>query len=305
MKAIQYASYAGLGGFTLVDAPKPTPGADEVLVKVHAAGLNPVDIAVSVGYLKDMMPLAFPVTPGGELSGVIETVGSGVTTFKAGDAILAPTGINGAFAEYAIVKAASLTRKPNALNFNEAAGLPVAAATATAALNAGNVGAGTRVLIHAAAGGVGSVLVQLAKARGAEITALASAGNIDFVKSLGADHVVDRASRYEETIRDQDIVIDAFGPEAQARSWGALRRGGALLSLVTAPSEEEAAKHGVRSAMVYGTPTPEAIGAAAALAEAGKLKVHVSRTYPLAEAKAALTELGKGTTRGKLILTML
>lgn len=304
MKAIQYSSYAGLDGLTLVDAPKPAPGTDEVLVKIFAAGVNPVDTAVSAGYLKDFMPLSFPITAGSEFAGVIESVGSGVSNFKAGDAVHGPLALTGAFAEYVVVKATALVHKPQAMNFAEAAGLPIAAATATAALNAGNVGPGTKLLIHAAAGGVGSVAVQLAKARGAEVTALASAGNIEFVKSLGADRVVDRATQYENEIGDFDVVLDAFGPPAQERSWGLLRKGGAMLSLVTQPSEEMAAKYGVRAVQIFGALTAEILKEADALVEAGKLKVHVTRTYPLAQAKDALLEIASGKVRGKLVLVI-
>lgn len=304
MKAIQYSSYAGLTGLTLVDAPKPSPAAGEVLVKIHAAGVNPVDIAVSEGFLKDFMPLQFPVTAGSEIAGVVEAVGSDVQGFAPGDAVHAPLGVSGAFAEYALVKAAALVHKPQSMSFAEAAGLPIAAATAIAALNAGNVGPGTKLLIHAAAGGVGSVAVQLAKARGAEVTALASKSNIDFVKSLGADRVVDRATQYEDSLSDFDVVLDAFGPAAQDRSWGLLRKGGAMLSLVTQPSEETAAKYGVRAVRIFGTPTAAVLAEADALVDAGKLKVHVSRTYPLAQAKDALLEIASGKVRGKLVLAI-
>jgi NADPH:quinone reductase-like Zn-dependent oxidoreductase len=188
------------------------------------------------------------------------------------------------------------------MRFEGAAGLPIAATTAIAALNAGDVGPGTRLLIHAAAGGVGSVAVQMAKARGAEVIALASAGNFTFVHSLGADQVIDRTSPYEDQLCGIDVVLDAFGPAAQARSWHTLRKGGILLSLVAAPSQEEADKHGVRAAMVYGNPTAAALAQADELVNTGKLKVHVSRTYPLSGAMDALREVATGKVRGKIVL---
>jgi NADPH:quinone reductase-like Zn-dependent oxidoreductase len=304
MKAIQYSSYAGADGLTLVEAPKPTPQSGEVLVKIHAAGVNPVDIAVSEGFFKDFRPMSFPITAGSEMAGVIEAVGSDVKNFAVGDAVHATLGSTGAFAEYVAVEVSKLARKPARMSFVEAAGLPVAAATATVALNTGNVERGTKLLIHAAAGGVGSVAVQMAKARGAEVTALASAGNIEFVKTLGADRVVDRASRYEDSLRDFDVVLDAFGPPAQERSWSLLRKGGVLVSLVTQPSEETAAKYGVRAVRIFGMPTGEVLAQADALVDAGKLKVHVSRTYPLAQAADALREVASGRVRGKLVLTV-
>lgn len=304
MKTIRYLSYGGIDAMEYADLPTPTPKDDEVLIKVHAAGVNPVDIAVSIGYMKDFRPLNFPIIAGSEVSGTIESVGVGVTEFKGGDAVHATTGISGAFAEFVALKASAVSLKPKVMGFAEAAGLPVAAATATSALNDGNVGKGTRIVIHAAAGGVGSITVQLAKLRGAEVVALASAENVAFVKSLGADRVVDRSTAYESEIKDMDVVLDGFGPPAQARSWGMLKKGGILLSLVAPPSEEEAKKHGVRSAMVYGTPTHEVLSAADALVEAGKLKVYVAKEYPLSAGKDALKQIATGKTRGKIIITV-
>jgi NADPH:quinone reductase-like Zn-dependent oxidoreductase len=303
MKAIQYNSYSGIDGMAMAETPTPVPGDDEVLVKIYAAGVNPVDLAVSQGYLKDFRPLAFPIIPGCEIAGTVERVGATVRNFVRGDAVHGTPGMAGAFAEYVAIKSLGLVHRPQRMDFNEAAGLPIAAATAISALDAGAVGPGTRLLIHAAAGGVGSVAVQMAKARGAEVTALASAGNVAFVQSLGADHVIDRASRYEDQLRGFDVVLDAFGVAAQARSWSTLRKGGILLSLVTAPSQEEADKYGVRVAMVYGAPTAAALAQADDLVSAGKLKVHVSRTYPLSKAIDALREVATGKVRGKVVVT--
>jgi NADPH:quinone reductase-like Zn-dependent oxidoreductase len=304
VKAIRAERFGGPGSLALAEAVVPVPAAGEVLVKVKAAGVNPVDIAVSEGHLQAMMPLTLPYTAGSEVSGIIAGLGGGVQGFAPGDPVYGSTGISGAFAEYALVKAASLSRKPQALSFGAAAGMSVASATATAALNAGAVGPGTRLFIHAAAGSVGSVAVQMARARGAYVIAAASAGNLAYVKALGADEVVDRATRYEDAIRDLDVVIDGFGPEAQERSWGLLRKGGVLLSLVAPPSAAAAAAFGVRSAMVYGTPTVEAFAAANALVDAGKLRILVSGTYPMAQAAEALARVATHSVRGKLVLIM-
>jgi NADPH:quinone reductase-like Zn-dependent oxidoreductase len=151
MKAIQYSSYGGVAGMALVDARKPEPGADEVLVRVRASGVNPVDIAVSEGHLAAMMPLTFPVTAGSEIAGDIEICGANVRGFADGDAVHAVIGICGAFAEYAVVKTSAVARKPTRMSYVEAAGLPIAATTATAALNAGTVGPGVKLFVHAAA----------------------------------------------------------------------------------------------------------------------------------------------------------
>ncbi|MFZ5741029.1 MAG: zinc-binding dehydrogenase [Pseudomonadota bacterium] len=162
---------------------------------------------------------------------------------------------------------------------------------------------GTRLLVHAAAGGVGSIVVQLAKALGAEVTALTSPATMDFVRGLGADHVIDRTTAYEQAIGDFDIVLDAFGPPAQARSWGLLKPGGILISLVAPPDQDEAARHGVRATMTFGAPDAAALEKAAALADAGRLKPVIQRTYPVEEAVAAMAEVESGTVRGKIVLT--
>jgi NADPH:quinone reductase-like Zn-dependent oxidoreductase len=233
----------------------------------------------------------------------VEAVGPGVTGFAVGDEVYGATGMLGGLAEYVTLKAEMLFKKPAGISMTEAAALPVAVATAVAAFNVGEVKQGTKLLVHAAAGGVGSIAVQLANLRGAEVTALTGKENIDFVKSLGVSHVVDRSSDYESTLSGFDVVLDGFGPEAQAKSWKLLKKGGILLSLVMPPSEEVAAAHGVRAAMVYGTPTPESLGEGNKAVEAGKLKITVAKTYPFEQVPEAFAESEGGKVRGKLIVT--
>jgi NADPH:quinone reductase-like Zn-dependent oxidoreductase len=213
------------------------------------------------------------------------------------------TGLIGGFADYAIANVATLARKPASVSIVEAAAVPIAAATVLAAFSAGSVGSGTRILIHAAAGGVGSVAVQLARLRGADVTALTSPAHLDYVRSLGANRVVDRTSAYENQIGDFDVVLDGAGPEAQARSWKLLRRGGILVSLVAAPDPDVAATHGVRGVMAYGAPSAAGLAEVNALVAKGDIKIHVSRTYPVEQAAAALAESQAGKVQGKLILT--
>jgi len=305
MRALEITNYGGPEVMKVTsDAASPAaPAAGQVIVKVAAAGVNPVDWKIREGYMREFMPLTFPAILGNEIAGTVEAVGPEVTGLAVGDAVYGATGMLGGFAESVALKAELLVLKPETVSFIEAAALPVAAATATVALDTAEVKAGTRILIHAASGGVGSIAVQLAKLRGADVTALASAGNLDFVRELGADHVVDRDSDYERTLGDFDVVLDGHGPEAQARSWGLLRKGGILVSLVAPPSEALAAEHGVRATMVYGTPTQAALSAFNALLAAGKIKVTVSQTYPLETAVAAFVESQTGKVRGKLIVT--
>jgi NADPH:quinone reductase-like Zn-dependent oxidoreductase len=304
MRAIQIAAFGGPDVVKLGDIPRPEAGPGQVLVRVLAAGVNPVDWKVREGHLKDAFPFHFPVVLGSEIAGVVEAVGEDVTGFAPGEAVHGATGATGAFAEFAVLAADRLAKVPLGVNILEASALPVAVGTAEAALNAGEVGPGTRVLIHAAAGGVGSITLQLARLRGAEITALASPANLAFVQALGADHAVDRTGDYESRIGGFDVVIDGFGPEAQARSWSLLRPGGILLSLVSPPDQAAAAAHSVRATMVYGGVPGHVLAKADALVESGDLKVTVSRTYPLEEAAAALGEVQRGQVRGKVVLSL-
>jgi NADPH:quinone reductase-like Zn-dependent oxidoreductase len=301
MKAISYSAYAGIDGMALNETPRPVVADDEVLVQICAAGVNPVDIAVSEGVLSAMMPLAFPIIAGSEMAGIVAECGSAVQDFSVGDAVHGTTGISGSFADYVAVKASALMPKPECMSFEEAAGLPIAASTVAAAFAASKVGQGTRVAIHAASGGVGTIAVQIAKALGAHVVALASPANLDFVRSLGADEVCDRTGNLDQ-IRDMDVVLDGHGPEAQTRSWAMLRRGGILASLVTQPSPDEAERHGVTALRIFGTPTREALAAADRLAEEGKLRVIINQCFPLDHAVDALRVVAGGGVRGKNIV---
>lgn len=303
MRAVQITAYGGPEVLTINDVAKPAAGPGQLLVRVAAAGVNPVDWKIRDGYMKDHLPFTFPTTLGNEIAGTVEAIGDGVTDFAVGDEVFGSTGPIGAFADYAAIPAASAAKKPASLSPVEAAALPVAVVTTAPVLEAGAVGPGTKLLVHAAAGGVGSIAIQLARHRGAEVTALTSPDNIDFVRGLGAQHVVDRTTDYEKTIGDFDVVLDAFGPEAQARSWGLLKPGGILISLVAPPSEETAKAHNVRATMTFGVPNGVALAEAARLVESGDLKVTIARTYPVEEAGAALAEVQAGKVRGKIVLT--
>jgi NADPH:quinone reductase-like Zn-dependent oxidoreductase len=304
MRAVEMTRFGGPEVVRVSEVVKPAaPGPGRVLIRVAAAGINPVDWKIREGYMKDVMPFTFPTILGFEIAGTIEALGEGVTEFAVGDAVNGSIGMTGGYADYTVVDPTNLARKPANISMVDAAAIPVAAGTSRAALDAGKVGRGTRLLVHAAAGGVGSLAVQIARLRGAEVTALASPENFDYVRGLGASRVVDRTSEYENEIGDFDVILDAVGPEAQARSWKLLRRGGILLSLVAPPAEDVAAAHGVRGQMVFGTPTREAIAEVNALVAKGDVKIFVSRTYPVEQAAAALAESQTGKVRGKLILT--
>jgi NADPH:quinone reductase-like Zn-dependent oxidoreductase len=303
MKAVQITGFGGPEVVKVQDAPEPTAAPGTVVVRVAAAGVNPVDIKIRDGYMKDLMPWTFPATLGNEIAGIVEAVGEGVTDFAPGDAVIGSTGARGAFAGLVAIDAAMLAKKPASLDMVHAAALPVAVATSTPVLEQGAIGKGTRVLVFSAAGGVGSVFVQLAKARGAEVTALGSPGNLDFLRGLGVDHVVDRTTDYAGRIGDFDVVLDAYGPPAQEIAWGLLKPGGILISLTAPPSQEKAAEHGVRATMTFGQPNGPALIEAAGLVDAGKLKVTVQRTYPAEQVGEAFAEVAGGHVRGKVVLT--
>ena len=304
MRAVQINGFGGPEQVFLAEAARPEPKAGEVLVRVAAAGVNPVDWKIREGYMKDAFPFHFPTTLGTEFSGVIEALGPDVTGFAVGDAVYGSTGALGSYADYVAIHAGVIAKAPASISLIEAAALPVAVVTTEAAFATGPVGKGSRVLIHAAAGGVGSIAVQLAHELGAEVTALASAGNIEFGRGLGADHVIDRNTDYESQIGDFDLILDAFGPPAQERSWGLLRKGGMLVSLVFPPDQARAESLGVRAAMAFGLPKAEYLANAARLVDAGKLAIHIAATYPIEDVSAALALVQGGQVRGKVVLTL-
>lgn len=302
MRAVQITAYGGPEVLAVNQVAPPELGAGQLRVSVAATGVNPVDWKIRDGHMKDMLQIPFPFTIGNEFAGTVTELGEGVTGFAVGDAVYGSVGPIGVFADELAVDANALAKAPASLSLVESAALPVAIVTAQAAFDAEAVGPGTRLLVHAAAGGVGSIVVQLAKALGAEVTALTSPATMDFVRGLGADHVIDRTTPYEQAIGDFDIVLDAFGPAAQARSWGLLKPGGILISLVAPPDQDEAARHSARATMTFGTPNSAALAHAAALADAGKLKPTIQRTYPVEQAVAAMAEVEGGNVRGKIVL---
>lgn len=304
MRAVLLDRYEGFESLRVGEVAVPVPGPGQLLVRVRAAALNPVDMVIASGAYQQLFKFELPVVVGGELAGVVAAVADGEAAWQVGDEVHALLLGSGALAEYALVPAASAVRKPTDMSFAEAAALPTAAATATAALDRGAVGAGTRLVVHSAAGGVGSVLVQLAKARGAHVTALASPANIEFVSSLGADLVVDRTTGAEADIQDADVVIDAFGPPAQERSWSMLRRGGILISLVTDPSAEKAEQHGVQAAKIFGNRDRAVLEAANALYEEGKLKIRVMQQFPIDQTVEAYRLLQSRRATGKVVVKL-
>lgn len=308
MNAVRIHAYGGPETLIYEDAPVPQPKAGEVLIRIHAAAVNPVDWKARGGYLDARFPgNPFPLILGAEIAGVVEAIGASVSGLAVGDAVWAmPGALTGGYAEYATLPASEVARKPASLDFVQAAALPVGYLTAFQALvEQGNLSAGQRVLIHAAAGGVGSVAVQIAKARGAFVYGTASARNHDFLRERGVDVPIDYATRrFEDAVEGGvDVVFDTVGGETQTRSFDALAPGGILVSVVDPPDENVARAKGVRAALTWVRPDAAQLGEAAALADAGKLKPFVESVLPLSHAKTAHEQSQTGHVKGKIVLT--
>jgi NADPH:quinone reductase-like Zn-dependent oxidoreductase len=306
MKAIRIHNYGGPEVLKYEDAPRPKPQAGEVVVRVHAAGVNPIDWKVREGEMKDFWPHTFPLILGWDLSGVVEELGKGVSRFKIGDEVYGlpdPTR-GGAYADYIVVRESELALKPNSLPHIRSGAVPLAALTAWQSLfDAGQLQSGQRVLIHAGSGGVGHLAVQLAKWKGAHVFATASTKNQDLLRKLGVDEPIDYTrQRFENVARNIDIVFDTLGGETQERSWQVLKKGGALLSVVQPPSEEKAKELGVRAAFVASHPNGEQLAEIAKIVDSGKLAPVIDRILPLSEARRAHELSQSGHTRGKIVL---
>ncbi|MGI4762271.1 MAG: NADP-dependent oxidoreductase [Janthinobacterium lividum] len=318
MKAVRIHAFGGPEVLQLEDVARPVPAPDEILIQVHASGVNPVDWGVREGGNDALRAyLTLPLTLGWDAAGTVAEVGSAVTTFQKGDAVYGIPNFpgNGSYAEYCAAKASQFAPKPQRLSFNEAAGVPLAGLTAWAALfGQGQLRAGQRVLIKGASGGVGSLAVQFAKAKGAYVIGSASAGNLNFVKQLGADEALDyRTQKLEELVYDVDMVFDASplrDNEDHLKSVAMLKEGGVLVSVnVDFPFSEEVlaalAQKGATGELVANQPRHDWLAEITQLIDAGQVKVVVSQVFPLAEVAAAHRESETWHVRGKLVLEVL
>jgi NADPH:quinone reductase-like Zn-dependent oxidoreductase len=302
MKAVRIHQYGGPEELKVEETPRPQAAVGEVLIRVRAAGVNPVDWKIRAGYLKDFMPVPMPFIPGIDVSGMVEAIGPGVTQFKKGDEVFGAG--KGAYAEFAVAKESELARKRASLDHVHAAALPVAALTAWQVLfNVAHLTAGQRVLIHGAGGGVGSFAAQFAKAKGAYVIGTASGRNQAYLRELGVDEPIDyEKTRFEDVAHDVDVVLDTQGGDTQQRSWKVLKKGGMLVSIVQQPSAEEAAKYGVRAARFVRQPNAGELSEIARLVDSGQVKVVVDSALPLSEAPRAHELSQTGHARGKVVL---
>ncbi len=299
MKAVRIHAFGGPEAMRYEDAPRPQPKSGEILVKVHASSANPADYKMASG-LFGQMPL--PATLGLDFSGTVEALGPGVTKWKVGDAVFGTA--LGSFAEYRVSRQDEVAAKPAGLDHAKAATLPVAGQTAWKALfETAQVKAGQKVLIHGGSGGVGGFAIQLAKDKGAFVAATASGRNQVYLKELGADIAIDYGqTRFEDVLRDFDVVFDTVGGETQARSFQVLRKGGILVSIVQPPSQEEAARRGVRAEIIRNSMNPKALEYMGRLAAAGKFRIEIAATIPLSEIGRAMNSVKTGHARGKIVL---
>ncbi|MYV64671.1 zinc-binding dehydrogenase [Streptomyces sp. SID2131] len=306
MRAVVVERWGGPENLVERDVERPEPGLNEVLVRVHAAGVNPVDWKTRASGA--LIGWGSVPAVGWDVSGTVEAVGPGVGHLRPGDGVfgmpLFPRQA-GAYAEYVVAPARHLAPKPASLTHVEAAALPLAGLTAWQALvDAADVRPGERVLVHAAAGGVGHLAVQIAKARGAYVIGTASAAKHALVRELGADEVVDyREVRFEDVLRDVDVVLDGIGGETAERSLKVLRPGGRLITL-PGPDDVPAAPDGVRAVWVLVEPDHLGLRELAALVERGELRPVADTVLPLAEAAKAHAIGEEGRTTGKIVLTV-
>lgn len=306
MNAVRIHTYGGPEVLVYEEVLRPQPKNGELLIRVEAAAVNPVDWKVREGYLSEMVPHSLPLIMGWDVSGVVEETGPGVTRFKVGDEVFSRPDLlrDGAYAEYIVIRETEVAFKPGSIDHLHAAAIPLAGLTAWKSLiEVAGLAPGQRTLIHGAAGGVGSYAVQLAKWRGAHVIATASEYNHDYLRELGADEAVDyRVTHFEDITRDIDVVFDTIGGDTQERSWQVLKKGGILVSIVSPPLPEKAAVHGVRQAFVFIQPDAAALEELANLVDAGILRPNLEAVLPLAEARRAQELSQRGHVRGKIVL---
>lgn len=301
MKRVVINAYGGNEVVRLEDVERPLPGYGEVLVRVEAAGVNPVDWKIRNG-AGARMGMSLPIQLGGDISGTVEAVGAGIDQFGIGDDVFGMIGAGG-FAEYAIAKAADLASKPGNLDFIQAAAVPLGALTAwQALLDVAHLSPGQRLLITNGSGGVGSLAVQIAKAKGAHVTAMASGANEAYVRSLGVDAFVDHGvQRFEDVVRDMDVVFDTVGGDTFARAFAVLKPAGFLVTAVAFPNDADR-QRGVSVARVQCKPNGSQLASIRGLVEAGKLQARVATVLSMQSVADALDLSEHGRPNGKIVL---
>jgi NADPH:quinone reductase-like Zn-dependent oxidoreductase len=307
MKAVQIHHYGGPDELHYEDVTVPDILPDDVLIRVKATSINPIDWKIREGARKET-PRTFPIVLGWDVAGIIERVGSQVNNFKAGDEVYSrpDTSRNGTYAEFVAVRANEVALKPKTLDFIASAAIPLAGLTAWQGLfDQGKLQRGQIVLIHGASGGVGTLAVQLAKWKGAHVIGTSSKKNMDFLKELGADEVIDYESEhFEDILRDIDLVFDTIGGDVQMNSLKVLKPGGILVSTVGIKDPAAVKAKGIQGISYMARSLPDQLREMAQLIDEGKLRPIIAKTLPLQQAAQAQMESEKGHTRGKIVLTV-
>lgn len=310
MKAIQIQSYGGPDVLEVREIPEvPILKSGQVLVEVRAAGLNPFDVKLRSGVYAKMMPLTFPCTMGGDFAGVVKALGEDVSTFKIGDEVygtaIVLSGGSGAYAQVAVANVTNTNLKPKKSTFEEAAALPVAGCSVVQALEEHmHLSKDQKILVHGGAGGIGHMAIQLAKSIGAYAVTTVNADDIEFVKRLGADEIIDyKTQKFEELLKDFDAVYDTVGGETTTKSFQVLRKGGVLVSMLGAPDEALAKKYSVTAIGQNTKNNAEHLKRLAELVDGGKITVHIDTVFPLDQVKEAFIHLETGHPKGKVVVT--
>ena len=306
MKAVVADGYGGPEVLKYQDVPKPEPKNDEILVRVMAVAVNPVDTYVRQGKFFKRGANEGPVILGYDIAGVVEKTGADIKRFKTGDAVYSYLSVSrgGGYAEFAIAKESETALKPKNMNFVDAAAVPLAGTTAWQALmDDGKLANGQTVLIHGGSGGVGSFAVQIAKAHGARVIATASTAHQATLKELGVDQAIDyTTTKFEDVVKDVDLVLNCVRADALGRSYGVVKKGGIIVSITDEPDQSECAKHGVTCSRMGAHPDSKVLEELTKLIEAGKMKSIVSQTLPLSETSKAHEQVETHHTLGKVVL---
>ena len=328
MKAAYITRYGNINDVQIDEQPRPSLTENAVLVKVHAASINPLDLRVLEGEFKAILPVPFPFILGNDFAGTIVQMGSNVTQFKIGDEVYAKTDLNGAFAEYTVVQQSSLALKPQNISMEQAAALPLVGLTSWQALvEIAKVKAGQKVLIHAGSGGVGSIAIQLAKSLGATVATTTSSKNSSWVKGLGTDIIIDyKTTDFEQELKDYDVVLDTQGGKILEKSLNVLKRGGRLISISGPPDHafvevvnpnwflkcvipllswsirHKAKKRDISYSFLFMQPNGQQLSEISKLVESGKINPVVDKTYTFSEIKDAFQYVNTGRAKGKIVL---
>ncbi|MEH2419684.1 MAG: NADP-dependent oxidoreductase [Nostoc sp.] len=303
IQAIRIHNYGESDVLTLEAIAQPEPQPNEVLIRVQAAGVNPLDWKIRAGYMKEIFPMPLPFTPGMDVAGIVEAIGADVKALQVGQEVYGELRM-GAYAQFATAPQEAIAPKPKTLDFVEAASVPMVAMTAYQGLfDHADLKPGQTVLIHAASGGVGMFAVQFAKWKGAHVIGTASAANAEFVRSLGADQVIDyNTTPFEQVVENVDVVLDTLGGDTQARSYSVVKPGGIMVSTSAPPDAQKAEERGIRAEMMNMKPSASLLEEIASLLDSGQVKTLVAQTFSLSEARQAQELSQGGHVRGKIVL---